>query len=117
MSWLALFHIFIHSVNFFRQTRKDWTCEDCHNGVDAFGFFYADETVAGYIIEGLQGEDFCANPDNAFPEDQIQQCAENIKMFMPPALSLIGDTVVLYDNEICNEWYDGICKAKKAPFF
>ena len=73
------------------------------------GIFYHDEPVIKAITEGLQGSDFCTNPENEIPEDQIEVCAQNIGIFMPPALHLIGDTLLFYFDEICNSWYDGIC--------
>ena len=90
---------------------------DCHTGVVMFGLFYENNEVIKAITEGLQGEDFCANPDNAFPEDQIEQCAQNMSIFMPPALKLIGDQVIFYFDEICNSWYNGICTKNSVPFY
>merc|ERR1712061_893973 len=69
-----------------KHTRKDWTCEDCHNGVTGFGSFYADDRVIKAITEGLQGDDFCTNPDNGFPDDAIEECAQGMGVFMPPSL-------------------------------
>merc|ERR1711988_584724 len=101
-----------------KQTRNEWTCDDCLVDIDIFGIFYADPQVAGYIVEGLQGEDFCTDPDNGFPEDQIEQCAENMATFMPPALQEIGISIGANDVAICNAFYEGICvPSKKVPFF
>ena len=72
--------------------------------------FYQDEDVVQVITTELQGEDFCGNPENGFNEDQIAECAVNIGAFMPPALKIIGDAVIQYNNEICNAWYEGICE-------
>jgi len=63
-----------------------WDCEACHNGVSMFGFFYENDDVVDIITNELQGDDFCTNPDNGFPDDGIEECAMNIGMFMPPAL-------------------------------
>ena len=94
----------------FRQTKKEWDCEGCHGGVTMFGVFYQNDAVVQAITTELQGEDFCGNPENGFNEDQIAECAVNIGAFMPPALKIIGDAVIQYNNEICNAWYEGICE-------
>ena len=59
----------------------------------------------------ILGEDFCTNPDNGFPDDTVEVCAENIAIFMPAALKAIGDGLIMYNDEVCNDWYDGICSA------
>ena len=94
----------------FRQTRREWDCEFCRSGVTNFGYFYQSESVVQAITSDLQGEDFCGNPENGFTEDQIAECAKNIADFMPPALKIIGDAVIQYNNDICNAWFDGICE-------
>ena len=77
-----------------------------------FGVFYMTPEVVSIITENLQGEDFCTDPDMDFPEEEVAGCAENMGIFMPPALALIGESVIQYDNAICNGWYDGVCPAK-----
>ena len=94
----------------FRQTKKEWDCQGCHDGVVMLAVFYQDDDVVQVITTELQGEDFCGNPENGFTEDQISECVENIAGFMPRALQIIGDAVIDYNNEICNAWYEGICE-------
>ena len=89
-----------------------WDCPTCQLGVSMFGLFYSDENVVQVITTELQGEDFCGNPENGFTEDQIAECADNIAAFMPPALKIVGDAIIMYDTEICNGWYEGVCAAK-----
>ena len=68
--------------------------------------------VVSVITSNLQGEDFCTNPENGFTEDQVEQCAENIGVFMPVALDAIGEAMIEYDNDICNDWYEGVCSER-----
>ena len=75
-----------------------------------FGVFYENDSVVQAITTELQGEDFCGNPENGFTEDEMAECAENIGGFMAPALKIIGDAVIQYNNDICNAWYEGICE-------
>ena len=74
--------------------------------------FYANNDVINSLTENLQGQYFCEDPEVGFTEDQAKECAENMSIFMPPALKLIGGAVVMYNNDICNTWYEGICPAK-----
>ena len=57
----------------------------------------------------ILGEGFCTNPDNEFSDTMVEECAANIAIFMPAALKAIGDRLIMYNNEICNNWYDNIC--------
>jgi hypothetical protein len=74
--------------------------------------FYANNDVINSLTENLQGQYFCEDPEMGFTEDQVKECAENMSVFMPPALKLIGGAVVMYNNDICNAWYEEICPAK-----
>ena len=68
----------------------------------------AERTNEGRIAAMERGVKFGAKPK--LTEDQIAECAENIAAFMPPALKIIGDAVIQYNNDICNAWYEGICE-------
>ena len=72
----------------FRHTEGEWNCEACQNGVSAFGMFYANNDVINSLTENLQGQYFCEDPEMGFTEDQAKECAENMSIFMPPALNL-----------------------------
>ena len=77
----------------------------------AFGLFYENLDVINELTTALQGQYFCANPDVGFTEDEIELCIQNMSIFMPPALKLIGSTVIVFNNEICNQWYEEVCPA------
>ena len=88
MSHCITFHIY-----------RTWDCDTCAKDVTLVGDFMASETASKAIIENLNGEEFCQDPEMNLDENQIEVCQEYITAFMPPALGVLFGN--LNEVDIC----------------
>merc|ERR1719479_484585 len=70
--------------------QRDEACDECKKFIlTVIDLWLAPET-ATKIVDALNGEAFCQNPDNGFiTDDQIAGCQASITEFMPVALNVL----------------------------
>ena len=96
-TWVTVSHFHIYRI---------WDCDTCTKDVTLVGDFMVSETASNAIIENLNGEDFCQDPEMNLDENQIEVCQEYISAFMPQALGVLFGN--LNEVDICNSVFN-IC--------
>ena len=66
------------------------------------------EEAAMAIVNAMNGEAFCQDPELGLSEEQVAGCQGFIEAFMPPALSAYFETDDPSAAYVCGKYY-GIC--------
>merc|ERR1712130_353089 len=83
-------------------TLREWTCEECTDGLVQIATIFTQQTYIDDIIAFLQGEAYCgAHTDQA-------TCPEDIAALMPAALPVLASLLTAQAPEICRDNV-GVC--------
>merc|ERR1712001_557915 len=83
-------------------TLREWTCEECTDGLVQIATIFNVQTYIDDIIAFLQGEAYCgAHTDQA-------SCPEDIGALMPAALPVLASLLTVQAPEICRDNV-GVC--------
>ena len=70
---------------------------------------YGNDEGIDQIVQILSSEYFCKSAELGLDNDQLEVCQEIIKQFMPPALKVLAAYLAGGAENVCHEWYEGIC--------
>ncbi len=99
---------------FSTRSVKEWGCEACQADVASVAQLYMSSEAQAKIVEFLQGETFCGGL--GLEEAEVAFCQEAIGGFMPPALTILFESLVGDEDSICTYIYQLPCGGKK-PWF
>ena len=87
-----------------------WDCETCIADMSQFGQVMSSEPFAQKVVNELNGDLLCEDPNLALDGDQIRDCKIFTKTFVPIALQQLFnvESKTVYPEMWCKEIFD-IC--------
>merc|ERR1712080_78336 len=81
---------------------RDWTCEDCTNGINRIAEVIKDPATIADIVAFLQGDAFCGKHT-----DQAN-CPSDIEAYIPLAMPVLANVMAETAEELCQDIV-GVC--------
>ena len=106
---ISIRFFFDDSISLKNFSYKTWDCSTCRFQVENLARLYLMPASHDLIVSDLYGETFCRSPELNLEYEDIYFCENIVYEFIPPALSVLFEEILINPDDVCQVVYDGVC--------